>query len=130
MRSHHADADDADRGELRLRARRRALPRPPHSRTDAQGQARRRRDQAAPDGRALPHRAQDGKEVEQPIESGWSKVTDEVVELLGFESRQFRQVIMLPQGKFFEFLKSSSQEREKILQTLFGTELYKRIEER
>lgn len=67
--------------------------------------------------------------TEQPLASGWSKVTVQVVQLLGFESRQFRQVIMLPQGRFFEFLKSSSQDREKILQVLFGTELYKRIEE-
>ena len=70
-----------------------------------------------------------GVETERPLASGWSKVTDAVKRLLGFDSQQFRQVIMLPQGKFFEFLKSSSQEREKILQTLFGTELYKRIEE-
>ena len=71
----------------------------------------------------------DGKENEQPLTSGWTKVTEAIVGLLGFESQQFRQVIMLPQGKFFEFLKSNSQEREKILQALFGTEIYKRIEE-
>ena len=71
----------------------------------------------------------DGKDIEQPLASGWSKVTEAVVGLLGFQSQQFRQVIMLPQGKFFEFLKSNSQEREKILQALFGTELYKRIED-
>lgn len=64
-----------------------------------------------------------------PLASRWTTVTADITKLLGFESRQFRQVIMLPQGKFFEFLKSSSQERERILQTLFGTELYKRIEE-
>ena len=69
------------------------------------------------------------QETATPVASGWSAVTAAVSNLLGFESRQFRQVIMLPQGKFFEFLKSSSQEREKILQALFGTELYKRIEE-
>ena len=71
----------------------------------------------------------DGADLKRPMASGWSKVTEAIVQLLGFQSQQFRQVIMLPQGKFFEFLKSSSQDREKILQTLFGTELYKRIEE-
>ena len=64
-----------------------------------------------------------------PVASGWSDVTRKIVELLGFDSRQFRQVIMLPQGKFREFLMANSQERESILQTLFGTELYKRIED-
>ncbi|WBY02824.1 SMC family ATPase [Ramlibacter tataouinensis] len=66
---------------------------------------------------------------EEVLATGWSKVTDKVVELIGFESRQFRQVIVLPQGRFAEFLKSTSAEREKILQVLFGTELYKRIED-
>jgi exonuclease SbcC len=66
----------------------------------------------------------------KPMAAGWSRVTEAVSRLLGFESAQFRQVIILPQGKFFEFLKAGSQDREKILQTLFGTELYKRIEER
>ena len=71
----------------------------------------------------------EGEEVQKPLASGWSKVTSEIVKLLGFESQQFRQVIMLPQGKFREFLMSNTQEREKILQTLFGTEIYKRIED-
>jgi exonuclease SbcC len=70
-----------------------------------------------------------GGEKEAPVASGWADVTRKIVELLGFDSRQFRQVIMLPQGKFREFLMANSQERESILQTLFGTELYKRIED-
>lgn len=77
---------------------------------------------APPDAQATPAQT-------HPLASGWSKVSEAVVGLLGFQSQQFRQVIVLPQGKFFEFLKSSSQEREKILQTLFGTMLYKRIED-
>lgn len=68
-----------------------------------------------------------GQEI--PLATGSTDVTRKVTELLGFESKQFRQVIMLPQGKFREFLMANSQEREVILQTLFGTELYKRIEE-
>ena len=71
----------------------------------------------------------EGQETEEPIAGGWNKVTERIEDLLGFKSQQFRQVIMLPQGKFREFLMSNSQDREKILQTLFGTELYKRIEE-
>lgn len=69
-------------------------------------------------------------DAQHPVASGWRNVTEAAVRLLGFESAQFRQVILLPQGQFFEFLKSSSQEREKILQVLFGTEVYRRIEER
>ncbi len=55
-------------------------------------------------------------------------VTNRMVELLGFKSEQFRQVIMLPQGKFRDLLIAESRQREAILETLFGTEYYSRIE--
>ena len=62
------------------------------------------------------------------IAARWERVTDAIESLLGLSSAQFRQIILLPQGKFFQFLKSSSGDREKILQTLFGTEFYKALE--
>jgi exonuclease SbcC len=129
MRSHHANADtltevsfDFTLGAERYRARRV----PEQLRKARRGGGETMQPQIAELWRI---EVDGGGERASPIASGWTKVTAEVVRLLGFESRQFRQVIMLPQGKFFEFLKSSSQEREKILQTLFGTEIYKRIEE-
>lgn len=51
------------------------------------------------------------------------KVAEAVRELLGFDSAQFRQVIVLPQGRFRELLVARSDEREAILQTLFRTEI-------
>ena len=51
------------------------------------------------------------------------KVTEAARELLGFDSAQFRQVIVLPQGRFRELLVARSDEREAILQTLFRTEI-------
>ena len=60
-----------------------------------------------------------------------SKVRDvdaEVAALLGFEVEQFRQVVLLPQGEFRRLLVSDSRDREKILETLFEAELYRRIE--
>ena len=57
------------------------------------------------------------------------QVNEEVIRLVGFESAQFRQVIVLPQGQFRRLLMASSRERERILETLFQTELYRRIEE-
>lgn len=129
MRSHHADADtltevcfDFALGEQRYRVRR--VP-------EQTRKARRGGRETLQIQTAELWKIEDTGSGEQatPLASRWTTVTAEVSKLLGFESRQFRQVIMLPQGKFFEFLKSSSQEREKILQALFGTELYKRIEE-
>ncbi|HYD77233.1 SMC family ATPase, partial [Ramlibacter sp.] len=129
MRSHHAAPDrltrvrfDFQLGEQRYRVLR--VPEQMRPARRGGGQVR----QAA---QAELHRLQGEGDAmqEEVLASGWTRVTEQVVQLLGFESRQFRQVIVLPQGRFFEFLKSSSVEREKILQVLFGTELYKRIEE-
>jgi len=58
------------------------------------------------------------------------KVSDAVRDLLGFDSAQFRQVIVLPQGRFRELLTAKSDARQDILERLFRTELYRRVEER
>lgn len=57
------------------------------------------------------------------------EVDEEIQRLLGFQVEQFRQVVLLPQGEFRQLLVSESKEREKILETLFGAELYRRIED-
>ena len=49
------------------------------------------------------------------------KVNDKVRELLGFSSEQFRQVVVLPQGKFRDLLAAGSDKREEILRQLFST---------
>jgi len=56
--------------------------------------------------------------------------TKAVVELLGLDASQFRQVILIPQGQFRQFLLASTDEREKIFQTLFQTGRYRAIQER
>ncbi len=57
------------------------------------------------------------------------EVNDRVEELVGFTAEQFRQVMVLPQGEFRRLLLAKSDEKEKILQRLFGTEKYKLAEE-
>lgn len=59
----------------------------------------------------------------------WTGVTEEIERLLGFRSDQFRQVVILPQGEFRRLLLADSRERQDILEVLFRTELYRRIEE-
>lgn len=56
-------------------------------------------------------------------------VDAKVVELMGFKAGQFRQVVLLPQGRFQEFLLAGSLERQSILQVLFQTARYARITE-
>ena len=57
-----------------------------------------------------------------------ARVTELVEGLLGFDCGQFRQVIVLPQGRFRELLTASSSAREQILEQLFQTTLYRQIE--
>ena len=53
---------------------------------------------------------------------------DEVKQLIGLGLDQFRQVMVLPQGKFRELLMADSKQREIIFSQLFETHIYKRIE--
>lgn len=59
-----------------------------------------------------------------------SEATAHIKELMGLDVEQFRQVMVLPQGKFRELLMADSKEREKIFGQLFQTNIYRRIEER
>ncbi|MGF1657710.1 MAG: AAA family ATPase [Verrucomicrobiales bacterium] len=63
------------------------------------------------------------------METGASKVSQKVECLLGLSADQFRQVVVIPQGRFREVLEAKSDQREIILKTLFQTELYQRISE-
>jgi DNA repair protein SbcC/Rad50 len=57
-----------------------------------------------------------------------NSANEELKRLLGMSAEQFRQVIVLPQGAFQTFLKASTAERRTILEGLFSTGLYARIE--
>jgi len=50
-----------------------------------------------------------------------------IAELVGLTRAQFTQVMLLPQGEFARFLRSSDDVRRTLLTKLFGTSLYDRI---
>lgn len=54
-------------------------------------------------------------------------VREKAEELLGLTSEQFRQIVILPQGRFEKLLTSDSSEKEKLLSAIFNTEKYSRI---
>ena len=54
-----------------------------------------------------------------------NQATDEIKELIGLEVEQFRQVMVLPQGKFRELLMADSRQRELIFSQLFQTRISK-----
>ncbi len=68
----------------------------------------------------------DGQEIPLATEKP-TQVDPKVAELLGFKADQFRQVVLLPQGRFQEFMLAGSTERQAILQTLFQTARYARL---
>ena len=54
------------------------------------------------------------------------RVTEECVRLVGLEAKHFQRVVLLPQGKFTEFLVANDESREQLLRQLFGGDLYER----
>jgi|TARA_B110000116_G_scaffold271829_1_gene293885 exonuclease SbcC len=53
-----------------------------------------------------------------------------IITITGLSVDQFRQVMVLPQGKFRELLLAESSEREAIFSQLFQTHIYKSIEDK
>lgn len=64
------------------------------------------------------------------IASSIRDVDEKIKEIIQIDSNQFRQILMIPQGEFRKLLTSDSKEKEAILQKLFHTEMYKRVEEK
>ena len=57
------------------------------------------------------------------------EVKEKVEELIGLDDKQFCQIIILPQGKFKEFLLSKSSEKKETLRSLFNTYFYQQFVE-
>lgn len=127
MRSHHADASvQTEVGfEFALGARRYLVKRVPE-----QERAALRGDKLVKVlAKAELYRLEPDGETWTPLAHKTTEVTALIEDLLGFKAEQFRQVVLLPQGQFRKLLAASSAEREKILETLFGTATYKRLQE-
>ena len=56
-------------------------------------------------------------------------VNAEVHRLLGYGAAQFRQIVLLPQGRFETFLSVDTDKRRTILRELFDVSLYRRLTE-
>ncbi|MEY4338797.1 MAG: hypothetical protein RLZ14_647 [Actinomycetota bacterium] len=59
-----------------------------------------------------------------------TKTANEACErLVGLDSGQFQRVVLLPQGKFTDFLLATNESRKELLSELFGGDLYDRATE-
>lgn len=79
----------------------------------------------------LPEGAYDDGDLEagEVLSSKAADVGSEIAERIGLNSRQFVQTMVLPQGKFAEFLRLSSEERTTLLEQIFDTSVYRRFTE-
>lgn len=68
-----------------------------------------------------------GKELKQLRKR--NEVDQFIKELLQLDAKQFFQIMMLPQGEFRNFLIATSNDKEKVLRNLFGTQLYQGFNE-
>ncbi|MFD0896714.1 AAA family ATPase [Loigolactobacillus binensis] len=67
---------------------------------------------------------QQGKEIQELTKKG--QVATYIQDLLHLDANQFAQIVLLPQGEFRKFLMSDSNDKEKVLRNLFGTQIYER----
>lgn len=61
---------------------------------------------------------------EECISTKVNEVNKKLIEILGINAKQFRQIIMLAQGEFKKLLVADSKEREEIFRKIFQTENY------
>ena len=54
----------------------------------------------------------------------------EIQRAIGLDRAQFVQTIVLPQGEFASFLRADPEQRRGLLQKVFGTEVYERVQDR
>ena len=57
-------------------------------------------------------------------------VSDAILSIVGLNVEQFRKIVMIPQGDFREFLYANTSVKEEILRKIFGTDIYKKIQEK
>ena len=125
MRCDHADADTLTEVtlEFELASIRYRITRiPEQSRPKSRGEGT--TEQKA---RAELHRIE-GDEEHLLVAPKITEATDAIVNLTGLSAEQFRQVMVLPQGKFRDLLLAKSEEREAIFQQLFQTHVYSTLQ--
>jgi exonuclease SbcC len=65
----------------------------------------------------------------EALATGARDVTKKCEELVGLDGAQFQRVVLLPQGKFTDFLIATDENREELLRQLFGGEVFQKATE-
>ena len=69
-----------------------------------------------------------GPDAWEPVSSRQGEADAEIARLVGLNRVQFLQTVVLPQGEFATFLAAESKDRLAVLERIFATSLYSRIE--
>lgn len=64
------------------------------------------------------------------IVTKYKEVTEEIVQILGIDYSQFKQIVMIAQGEFRKFLIADSNSRSDIFRKLFNTQDYERLQKK
>lgn len=122
LRSKYADAgqETVVRLVFELRGQRYTISRSPdYERPKKRGEGMVRKSEEAelrcPDGRVITDRRQ---------------VNDEIKKLIGLSYNQFAQIGMIAQGEFKKLLLANTEDRRRILRTIFHTERFERLQNR
>ncbi|MFC7406359.1 AAA family ATPase [Georgenia alba] len=65
-----------------------------------------------------------------PVSAHVQEVGDELARIVVLDRAQFTQTVVLPQGQFAAFLRARPEDRRSVLQEVFGTEIYDRLQQR
>lgn len=58
-----------------------------------------------------------------------AEVQKKIKEIVGLDEKQFRQIVMLPQGEFKKLLEAESKDKETIFRNVFGTEKFSQVKD-
>jgi len=126
LRSDHAAPESRTEVELEVTLRERRLRivrRPPQERPKLRGEGTTR------EGHTCTVEALDAASGEWvTLATRPDEAKHELDALLGMSCDQFCQVVLLPQGEFATFLRADSGERQAVLERLFGTDRFTRVE--
>ncbi|WP_341358759.1 SMC family ATPase [Georgenia sp. M64] len=64
----------------------------------------------------------------EPVSAHVQEVGTELSRIVVLDRAQFTQTVVLPQGQFASFLRARPEDRRTVLQDVFGTEIYERLQ--
>lgn len=79
---------------------------------------------------AVPEHPADGDGDGELLSTRLDEAGAELTRVVGLDRAQFVQTMVLPQGEFAAFLRADPEQRRGLLQRIFGTEVYERVQHR